>query len=131
MDYQDFDSQIHAIILDRGSEYFDRGAVQNLVRTSDGWKADILGQDSYRVILKGRGVLEEWFCDCPHAHGPVCKHVAAMLFAVRERNAKIAEALEGMSERDMRGFVEDQLVQYPEMEQSLFDFGSHARNEEE
>lgn len=29
-------------------------------------------------------MVTDWYCDCPYEYGPICKHVVAVLFAVRD-----------------------------------------------
>lgn len=83
MQYTTFADDIHALILERGRAYFDSGAVQQLVRTHDGWSAEVAGQENYKVVIAGLTAPEEWYCECPYDHGPVCKHVAAVFFAIQ------------------------------------------------
>ncbi len=83
MQYDTFTEEIHALILQRGREYFHAGAVQHLTQTADGWTAEVIGQEIYHVVITGSQQPSEWYCDCPHDHGPVCKHVTAVLFAIR------------------------------------------------
>jgi len=83
MQYNTFTEEIHALILQRGRDYFRDGAVRHLVETPDGWTAEVTGQKAYHVVITGVDQPVEWYCDCPHDHGPVCKHVAAVLFAIR------------------------------------------------
>lgn len=85
MQYDTFTEEIHALILQRGRQYFKQGAVQHLTETSDGWTAEVAGQETYHVAITGIAEPIEWYCDCPHDRGPVCKHVAAVLFAIRSR----------------------------------------------
>lgn len=79
-----FEEEVHLLITERGKEYFDTHQVKKLTQTSEGWSATIEGTESYHVILEGHDVITEWNCTCPFEHGPVCKHVAATLYAVRE-----------------------------------------------
>jgi uncharacterized Zn finger protein len=83
MQYDTFTEEIHALILQRGREYFRQGAVRNLAETPEGWTAEVAGQETYHVAITGTKQPVEWYCDCPHDRGPVCKHVAAVLFAIR------------------------------------------------
>jgi len=85
MHYNTFTEEIHALILERGRVYFSSDAVRHLTQTPDGWAAEVIGQDTYHVVIAGIHAPEEWYCDCPHDHGPVCKHVAAVLYAIRDR----------------------------------------------
>lgn len=79
-----FEDDVHKLILERGQEYFDARQVLMLKQISDGWTAVIEGQETYQVLLEGHDVITNWNCTCPFEHGPVCKHVAAVLYAVRE-----------------------------------------------
>ena len=83
MQYDTFTDDIHALILQRGREYFQQGAVSRLTQTADGWMAEVEGQEQYHVRITGVDQPQEWYCDCPHDHGPVCKHVVAVLYAIR------------------------------------------------
>ncbi|MDX1407435.1 MAG: SWIM zinc finger family protein [Saprospiraceae bacterium] len=116
MDYHDFEEHVHAIILERGKEYFDRGAVHDIDKTAEGWTMSIEGQTQYTVVLRGHRRLEDWFCECPHAHGPVCKHVVAALYAVR-RHAKqdIEQSLDTMTDDELRTFLANEAVNNPQL----------------
>ena len=80
-----FEDDVHFLIAERGKEYFDANQVLMLKQTADGWTAVIEGNETYQVLLEGHDVITTWNCTCPFEHGPVCKHVAAVLYAVREQ----------------------------------------------
>ena len=120
MDYSNFEDHIHAIILERGQEYFNRGAVKDIEETPEGWTMSIEGQSTYRVVLRGREQLSDWFCECPHAHGPVCKHVAAALYAIKGlRTADIDQYILALSESELRVFVSEQAAKFPAVFEAL------------
>ncbi len=79
-----FEEEIHFLMAERGKEYFDAHQVLHLHQTPEGWTAAIEGNDEYQVLLEGHDVITQWHCTCPFEHGPVCKHVAAVLYAVRD-----------------------------------------------
>jgi hypothetical protein len=86
----DFRQQIDSVILERGEAYYQSGAVQDIVATTDAaWAATVLGSEDYFVTLSeavdGELVAS---CDCPFDWGPVCKHVAATLFALEAHPEK-------------------------------------------
>lgn len=88
-----FEDDIHFLITERGKEYFDAHQVMDLHQTAEGWSASIEGSEPYHVLLSGHDTISQWQCTCPFEHGPVCKHVAAVLYAVREAiDANIASA---------------------------------------
>lgn len=79
-----FEEEIHFLIAERGKEYFDARQVSMLQETAEGWSASIEGSETYQVRLEGHDVIHQWHCTCPFGHGPVCKHTAAVMYAVRE-----------------------------------------------
>lgn len=79
-----FEDEVHKLITERGKEYFDANQVLMLKQTAEGWTAVIEGNETYQVLLEGHDEITTWNCTCPFEHGPVCKHVAAVLYAVRE-----------------------------------------------
>lgn len=81
---EDFEEDVHILITERGKEYFDANQVLMLRQTMDGWSAVIEGSETYQVLLEGHDVITGWHCTCPFEHGPVCKHVAAVMYAARE-----------------------------------------------
>src|SRR4030095_7020395 len=80
-----FEEEVHFLMAERGKEYYDAHQVLMLKETQDGWTAVIEGNETYQVLLEGHDVITQWHCTCPFEHGPVCKHVAAVLYAVREQ----------------------------------------------
>lgn len=83
---ENFKQEIDPIILDRGCVYFSSGHVDNLEEDDDGmWSAQVEGTDRYHVIINQdtNGELTTQ-CTCPFDWGPICKHVAAVLFAIEE-----------------------------------------------
>jgi len=90
---ENFEEEVHVLITERGKEYFDANQVLMLSSTMDGWSAVIEGSETYQVLLEGHDVITNWHCTCPFEHDPVCKHVAAVLYAAREHiRANIASS---------------------------------------
>lgn len=86
-----FESFIDRRIVERGYTYFTDGLVADLDSSGDGdYEAVVSGSEDYEVIIQLRsGFVEQYDCDCPFDSGPVCKHVAAVLFAVRELEEQV------------------------------------------
>ncbi len=125
---ENFEQKIHAIILDRGKEYLLRDMVGNLEQTTDGWKATVKSESSgaYQVRLFGKETFEDWDCTCPFDHGPVCKHIAAVLYAIQQidvyEKEEIAMTNEHIEQLDNAGKIEvlqDAIVQLPELRQFI------------
>lgn len=87
---QNFETEINAAILQRGKLYFEKGNVENLEETEDNtWCAEVEGADLYTVeiTLKANKTVTNYSCDCPYDEG-ICKHIVAVLFALRETGKK-------------------------------------------
>lgn len=88
MNNKDFEQHISGEILKRGKKYFDQGAVSDLTKEGGYWLAEVSGTEMYRVSIKGVRSYKEWDCDCPYDDGPICKHVAAVLYGIQAENTK-------------------------------------------
>lgn len=87
---KDFESHFPSDILDKGLGYFTAQNVDNLVRQKNAWTANVCGTQTYRVeITTKKSEVISWSCNCPYDWGPVCKHVAAVLYAIRSGQAEV------------------------------------------
>ncbi len=88
-----FEQIIDETILKRGLTYFKKGNVQELEEIGpDTYEAVVEGTENYTVQLKiENNVVTEHSCDCPYDRGPVCKHVAAVIFALQEDKLALTE----------------------------------------
>lgn len=87
---QDFDQHISPVIVQRGLDYFENRYVDHLDETSPGhWLASVSGSEDYEVevVLSGKARVQSVACDCPYDGGPICKHIVAVLYALREQAA--------------------------------------------
>jgi uncharacterized Zn finger protein len=83
---QDLEAALPAGILQKGLDYYAAGYVTALDRRGSGWNAMVKGTKDYTVVIEGKDQqITGWTCKCPYDHGPVCKHVAAVLFAIRSQ----------------------------------------------
>jgi len=91
MNLNNFKNQINTTILERGSNYFEKGYITNLQKLSSGeWLAQVAGNNGdyhVEINLDKKNNITGYSCNCPF-DGPVCKHVAAVLFAIREEQNK-------------------------------------------
>lgn len=81
-----FEDNIGSKILKRGSAYYNNGHVASLEEEEKGiWTATVVGSDEYSVEieLSKAEVIKDYYCDCPY-DGDICKHVVAVLYAIRE-----------------------------------------------
>lgn len=81
-----FEQYIDDTILNRGLQYFKKGRVHEPEEISPGeYEAVVEGTEDYTVQLTLKnGIIEEHVCDCPYDMGPVCKHIAALLFYLQQ-----------------------------------------------
>ena len=81
-----FEQVIDEKILQRGLTYFKKGLVHELEEVSPNtYEAIVEGTEDYTVRLTvENNVVTDYNCDCPYDLGPVCKHVAAVIFSLQE-----------------------------------------------
>nr|MBP7850628.1 SWIM zinc finger family protein [Lentimicrobiaceae bacterium] len=81
-----FEQYIDVTILKRGLQYFKNGQVNEPEEISPGeYEAIVEGNEDYTVQLTLKnGIITEHVCDCPYDMGPVCKHVAAVIFYLQQ-----------------------------------------------
>ena len=81
-----FEQYIDETILKRGLQYFKSGRVNEVEEISPGkYEAIVEGTEDYTVQLTLKnGIISEYTCDCPYDFGPVCKHVAAVIFYLQQ-----------------------------------------------
>jgi len=81
-----FEQYIDETILRRGLQYFKNGHVHEPEEISPGkYEVIVEGTEDYTVQLTlKKGIITEYVCDCPYDMGPVCKHVAAVIFYLQQ-----------------------------------------------
>jgi uncharacterized Zn finger protein len=82
-----FEAEIDEKILERGLDYYQDGQVRSLEFDGTYWTAEVSGSEDYTVTIEvsRSGKIKGMECDCPYDWGPVCKHEAAVLYALRDR----------------------------------------------
>ena len=86
-----FEQYIDETILKRGLQYFKKGHVHEPEEISPGvYEAIVEGTEDYTVQLTLKnGIITEYACDCPYDFGPVCKHVAAVIFYLQQEELEL------------------------------------------
>lgn len=90
-----FEQSIDEKVLDKGLKYFRSGKVTRLEQLAkDEYAAEIEGTSTYTLsfTLKNRKI-SDYTCSCPYVDGPVCKHVAAVLFYLMQEELGIKMAV--------------------------------------
>lgn len=85
-----FENYVPFNILQRGQSYYEEGAIILLDEKEDGeWVAEVKGSRKYEVeVSVDEDGSISWDCDCPYDYGAICKHVVAVLIAIREEMSK-------------------------------------------
>ena len=88
-----FEEIIDPAILKRGLDYFKKGAVIPEEESDDGEMTFIVqGSEEYFVNIKlDKDVITDHVCDCPYDQGPVCKHLAAVIFFLQKDELMLNE----------------------------------------
>ena len=81
-----FEEQIDGKILERGKDYYERAMVDRSLELEKGkYECKVLGTRSYKVIIAlDNKKIVDYKCNCPFDMGPICKHVVASLFHLRD-----------------------------------------------
>ena len=88
-----FEEYIDEPLLKRGLSYFKNGFVHEPeeIRPGD-YEAVVEGSEDYTVKLSIRNrVITEHSCDCPYDMGPVCEHVAAVIFYLEQEELGLTQ----------------------------------------
>ena len=83
----DFEASLDAKLVGRGRGYWVDGRVDTPEESEDSdWVAFVQGGEAHEVhISLSGGQTTRYRCTCPYDLGPVCKHIVAMLYALRDR----------------------------------------------
>jgi hypothetical protein len=86
-----FENWIEPSVLKKGLSYFKNNRVIDCEEISKGqFEATVEGSDNYLVKMEiDNGLIVEKICTCPYDVGPVCKHIAAVLFYMQQDELNI------------------------------------------
>ncbi|MDZ7718562.1 MAG: SWIM zinc finger family protein [Balneolaceae bacterium] len=85
---QDFEKWVDSTITSRGQSYYKYGSVTDLEQIKKNvWIAEVEGSHLYTVDVQINDDFEICLasCNCPYDHGPICKHIVAVLFDLRNQ----------------------------------------------
>jgi len=109
---------------DRGEDYYEQGAVIDVVRRGDMLRADVEGSQyepyQVQIELDDTGVVDT-MCSCPYDHGGICKHrVAVLLTYIRDGNdisqrPPLSELIEDTEPETLRELLVDLVEDRPEL----------------
>ena len=107
----EFEQIIDETILQRGLAYFKNGYVSEFTEISNGeYEANVLGTEEYTVNLEVKNnVVVAHNCDCPYYMGPVCKHVVASIFYLKQDELNLNEQNSSLNKKKKSKTVFQQL----------------------
>ncbi|MDB4335166.1 hypothetical protein OAA06_02270, partial [bacterium] len=113
-----FEQVINETILERGLGYFKNGDVTAFAELSNGvYEATVMGTEEYTVSFVVKSdVVEAYHCDCPYDMGPVCKHVVASIFYLKQDELNL-DSIKASSPKKKKGKSATQ--QFKEVLQSV------------
>lgn len=97
-----FEQEIDSVILDRGYKYFRMNAIVEYTELAGGKvEAVVAGSENYFIQLTiGNDESVEHICSCPYDLGPVCKHVAAVIFYMKQSELGIKPSKKTTTEKE-------------------------------
>lgn len=123
-----FESFLSGSFLDKGRDYFENGAVVDLVEDSKGkWNAIVSGSEDYEIEIHFSGKnISECSCDCPH-NVQYCKHIVAVLYAILEQGpVATGNNKRGIAAgKDMKEIVNE--LTDTELRQFIIEYGRNNR----
>jgi uncharacterized Zn finger protein len=109
---------------DRGEDYYERGAVREVVRRGSNLRAAVEGSQyepyQIQIELDDTGVVDTT-CSCPYDHGGICKHrVAVLLTYIRapdeiSQRPSISELVADTDPAEVRDLLVELVERRPEL----------------
>lgn len=101
--------------LERGRDYYKEGAVKNVLKEGNMITANVQGNSLYRVSIDLK--TKEMECSCPCDFN--CKHMAAVLYALRANKAdetdKLFAPLKSKPKEELESIIKSMVLENPEL----------------
>ena len=94
MEVKNIDKYFSYDILRRGYDYYKKGKVKSIIKLKDGFIANVNGSEEYKVTIlidKSKKEIKSLECTCPYAEKNNCKHMAAVLYCIKNNDLPIKE----------------------------------------
>lgn len=111
LELNEFEQMVNETILQRGLSYFKNGYVTDFAELSIGeYEATVSGTEEYTVRLKIKNnLIVEYNCNCPYDMGPVCKHIVATIFYLKQLELNLNQTNISFPKKKKRKSAEEQL----------------------
>jgi len=101
--------------LERGRDYYKEGAVKNVLKEGNLVTANVQGNSLYRVSIDLK--TKDMECSCPCDFN--CKHMAAVLYALRANKAdetdKLFAPLKSKLKEELEEIIKSMILENPEL----------------
>ncbi len=149
MNINDFEQHIANDILQRGKDYFRKGAIhENQDNGYGSWLASVSGRDganyTIEIELDEYNSISRCYCDCAYRWGSICKHIVAVLYDIRQcmngeiididepksyfDSFKVKQVLDNMDKHSMKMFIIENIIHFPELREKLLVKHNEQRN---
>ena len=92
MEIKDINKYFSLEILRRGYDYYKKGKVKQIIKLKDGYIARVNGTEEYKVtIVLNKKDICNMECTCPYAEENNCKHMAAVLYCLKNNDIPVIE----------------------------------------
>jgi hypothetical protein len=111
---KNFDSVEDNEATAKGLQYYKDGAISYIEEVEDGdWEASVMGTNLYSVGVNLKKLkINATGCDCPaFEQNDYCKHIAAVLFAIRDKLSTNLPAAKSTKEKKAKVKTASQLLQ--------------------
>lgn len=89
MEVNNIDKYFSFDILRRGYDYYKKGKVKEIAKYDNKFSAVVNGTDKYKVDITLNKDKYDMKCTCPYAEKENCKHMAAVLYCLKNQDLLI------------------------------------------
>lgn len=104
MEIKNIDKYFAFEILRRGYDYYKKGRVKNITKVNNEYIASVSGSETYQVTIDIKSDHYDMQCTCPYAENANCKHMAAVLYCLKNDSIPVKESKVQINSEDLIGF---------------------------
>lgn len=104
MEIKDIDKYFSFEILRRGYDYYKKGKVKEIKKANNSFIANVSGSEPYLVTISLSKNSYNMECTCPYAEENNCKHMAAVLYCLKNNDMPIKEEKININSEEITNF---------------------------
>lgn len=104
MKIENIDKYFSQEILRRGYSYYKNGKVKEIIKNNNNYVATVKGTEDYQVKITIKDKEYDMECTCPYAEEDNCKHMAAVLYCLKNNNIPIKENIIKIESKELTDF---------------------------